>query len=863
MKNLFIFFILVPTILLSQENKKNNTQKNERQKVDGWSGATYMNKEKQIKGSISGKVKKSKNQKALEFATVSLKNSQTNKIVEGTITDAKGRFYFNEINVGEYKISIKFIGYKEQIIPIETSKRKPDLKIKEIYLEEDRALLSEVTIEEEKAIYETKIDKIVYNAENDLNETESDATDVLRKAPLLSVDLDGNVSLRGSRNIKFLVNGKASSFFSSDVSSALQMIPADQIKTIEVITSPGAKYEGEGDAGIVNIITKKAVIDGYNASINTMASQKMRRGGLNLNLGKGRFGLSTRAGTYGSWPGRVGTDTYERINWDNIDASGAYINPDTLIQYGESENYFQGYRGSINAYYDLNAYNSFNSSIKFGGKTNPIVKNSTIEYSGSDTSYIGSYNLSKTDRTLNMEWTTDYTKKFADNEEKELVFAFQLGGDINDGNTDIDEDGSYLFNQNDETVIEETIQIDYTYPFGKSNNKNDIKGTEQRSPYQGKGGRKMGKSQSTSSSNKLEIGGKIINRDREIVYSDQVNSLYVRADEFNYNQLVASSYISTEFSLPKKFGLKTGLRYELTGTSGDWKNSTIEAFEKKYQNILPSVIFSKSFSPMRSIKLSYNQRIRRPGVRQINSNIDKEDNRNITIGNPELEPTVTQQYEFAINSFGKILQRSVQIYYKHSLNVIESFIEEINGSVSVARYKNIGESKQLGANVFGSIKLRKLNFRGSIDVYNYSGRDQDLGYQEWTEPVMLYSYFMGGSYDLGKNWKAETFGFYRSPTQSIQGTVTSFSMMSVGIKKTLKNKRGSFGLRFIEPFNKNKEFISDLDGELFTQSSVRTIPFRSIGISFKYTIGKLNFKDGSKKTNINNDDIQEDSSNEY
>jgi len=118
---------------------------------------------------------------------------------------------------------------------------------------------------------------------------------------------------------------------------------------------------------------------------------------------------------------------------------------------------------------------------------------------------------------------------------------------------------------------------------------------------------------------------------------------------------------------------------------------------------------------------------------------------------------------------------------------------------------------------------------------------------------------MGGSYNLGKNWKAETFGFFRSPTQTIQGTTTSFSMMSFGIKKSFKNKRGSIGLRIIEPFQKNKKFESNLDGEFFSQSSLRTIPFRSFAISFKYTIGKLNFKDGNKKTNIKNDDIQEDS----
>ena len=261
------------------------------------------------------------------------------------------------------------------------------------------------------------------------------------------------------------------------------MIPADQIKTIEVITSPGAKYEGEGDAGIVNIITKKKIIDGYNASISGMTSEKSMRGSINLNFGKGRFGLSTRAGTFGSWPGRIGTDTYERINWDNVDNNGIYINPDTLIQYGKSENFYQGYRGSLNAFYDLNAYNSFNSSLKFGGKTNPVKKDNSIEYSGSDTSYIGKYNLSKTDRKLNIEWTTDYTKKFAENKDKELVLAFQLGGDINDGDTDIGENGTYLFNRNDEKVIEQTIQIDYTVPFGKSNINQKIKDSSNISSF--------------------------------------------------------------------------------------------------------------------------------------------------------------------------------------------------------------------------------------------------------------------------------------------------------------------------------------------------------------------------------------------
>ena len=856
MRKLLILLLILPIFIFPQERK----QKESNKKVDGYSGATNY---KKVTGKISGKVKNSENNNVLEYASVSLSKAQDNKIIEGTITDNKGRFLFDEINIGDYKLTISFIGFENKEIEVSTSKSEPNFQNNNILISTDSKLLSEITIEEQKAIYETKIDKIVYNAEHDLNDSENDATDVLRKAPLLSVDLDGNVSLRGSKNIKFLVNGKASSFFSSDVATALQMIPADQIKTVEVITSPGAKYDGEGDAGIVNIITKKKIIDGYNASFNTMTGTKVTRSSFNLNLGKGKFGLSARAGMYGSWPGRIGTNTYRRLDWGDI-----HLSSDTniLTQNGKSENYYQGYRGSINAFYDLNTNNSFNSSFVFGGRTKPNKNTNTAEYiHGSDTSlsYASNYISDKTDRTLNMEWTIDYTKKFANNEERELTLALQIGGDINDGNTRIEETINDVlkksFNQNDEKVLEETFQIDYTHPFGASKRIDRMGANREKKESHRETRGKRGGSGGMSNKNKIEIGAKVINRDREMVYSNQEYDLYKNAEEFNYTQLVTSSYLSTEFSLPNNLGLKTGVRYENTQTSGDWLNNSNTAFDKNYGNWLPTFIFSKSFSPMRSIKFSYNQRIRRPSVKNINTNENFIDIRNYTIGNPDLKPTRTEQYELAINSFGRALQGSMQLYYKHSFDVIETFLETIENGNSISTYKNIGETRQMGGSFFGAIKLKRLSLRASIDIYNYSGRDAGLGYKEWVKPILLFSYYAGGSYNLGKNWKAEAFGFFRSPNQTIQGTSTSFSMMSFGVNKSFKNKRGSIGLRIIEPFNENKEFKSDLEGDFFTQSSVTTTPFRSFAISFKYTIGKLNFKDAKKKTKINNDDINEES----
>ena len=828
MKKILITFLIIPTLLLAQDKQKETTEKT---KVDAWSGASKKNKnEVKYTGYISGKIKDTDNKKVLEYATVSLTHKKTNKLIEGTITDSKGRFVFENINVGEYIIGISFIGFENKQIEVRTSKSKPDFKDNNITLNQNSKLLGEINIEEEKAIYETRIDKIIYNAENDLNDSENDATDVLRKAPLLSVDLDGNVSLRGSQNIKFLVNGKQSSFFSSDVSTALQMIPADQIKSVEVITSPGAKYDGEGDAGIVNIITKKTKIDGYQLSSSGSIGSKVNKLGANLKLGKGRFGLSARGRTYFSWPGRVGTNTYERYDWDTI-INGNRENENYLYQEGSSENYYNGYRGNISAFYDLNAYNSINSSFSFGGRVMPFNDTMKVVYESYDSnlSYSSENYTNKTDNTLNMEWTTDYTKNFADNEDRKLSFAFQIGGDLNDGMTIINENGEISSNANDEKVIEYTSQIDYVHPIGD---------------------------------HKLEIGTKLISRNKEMVYSNLFEGVYSNADVFNYSQNVPSTYISTEISLPYGLGLKTGLRYEQTILNGSWDNNSTDNFKESYYNFLPNIVLSKSFSPMRSIKFSYNNRITRPGVRQINPNLNSNDSRNITIGNPSLSPTLTEQFEMVINRFGKITQGSYQIYYKHSTDVIEKLLN-IEDDISTLTYRNIGETKQYGASYFGSIRLNKFTFRGSLNLYQYTGRDASLGFNDWTDPVLLYSYSVGGNVKLGNDWKAETFGFFRSPSQSLQGSTTTFSMMSFGIKKTFKNKRGSLGIRVIEPFKANKEFTTDLSGENFTQKSVRSIPFRSFGISFKYTIGKLNFKSSNKKTSIKNDDIKEESSGEF
>ena len=820
MKRIILIFLLIPLISIAQRGGNNSGFQGDFSKYG------KKNKSSYFRGSVSGKIIDKNTGKALEYANISIANTKWNKIIEGTISGSNGKFSMSGILTGEYILTINYLGYKQKEIEFQLTKKAPDVNLKDIKLEISSEMLSEIKINADKPIFESKIDKIIYNAENDNNGASEDATDVLRKAPLLSVDFDGNVELRGSKNIKFLLNGKASSFLSGDLASALQMIPADEIKSVEIITSPGAKYDGEGEGGVVNIITQKKIIDGYKASLDGSFGTRNNKNGFNLTLGKGRFSLSARGNAWYSWP-REGNTTYIREDWnENGDTS-------ILTNNGVSESQWIGYGTGANMYYDINAYNSISSDINFRGRNFPSKNTTKIDYSSIDTSYNYNSYLESTNQTNNISWNTDYTKTFEDDEEKELNISYQLGNRTKKNITDIIENDNLvnLKNINNESNIEHTFQVDYSLPI---------------------------------SEHLIEFGGKIIIRDQEMDYETESDSLsFIFNNEiFNYIQVVNALYISSNINLQNDYSINTGARYERTNISGSWENNSNDSFSKKYNNILPNITLSKKLDRGKSIKLSYNSRISRPSSRYINTNTNITDNKNITQGNPSLTPSTTKQIELGYNSFGRKYQGSYYIYYKQSDDLIESFLR-VQNDTSFTTYENIGSSLRYGINYYGSIKFDNLTLRGGFNLYSYQSEDFRFSSNERT--VILYNYNFGISLNMKNNWKAEGFGFLRSPSQTLQGSSTSFSMMSFGIKKEFKNKRGSLGIRLIEPFAKNGEKIwtTELSGENFNQRSERITQFTSIGISFKYTFGKLNFKSNKKRSKINNDDISEESDTEF
>lgn len=792
-----------------------------------------------VTGRITGVILDSITRNPVDYATVALGRAGTTRTTNGGLTDEKGAFKIDNIAAGTYRITIAFLGYQTKIIDsVKTTAQKPDLNLGRILLAPNQTSLGEVVVTGTAPVVENKIDKLVYNAEQDVAIAGGNATDVLRKVPLLSVDFEGNVSLRGSQNVRVLINGKPSGAMANNMADALKAIPADQIKNVEVITSPSAKYDAEGTSGIINIITKKNNLAGVSGSVNAGVGTRQNSGNLNLNAKTGRLAVTANGGGFYSWP-QTSNITFRRATNDGTQV---------LSQSGESESDRLAANGSIGADYDFNSFNSISSNLRLNG-FNTKVDGSNLNqnvFAGAPVSFT---RLSNNGISMNgYDWSSDFLHKFK-KKDQQISIAYQLSNSVqkNDYVTDFSNTTIDEYGDNDADNTENTIQVDYTHPFKKVTLETGVKG----------------------------IFRDIVSDNLTRNFNSSTNSftpIAARTYIYDYNQDVYSAYATFGFTLAKKYGIRAGARLEATEIEGDARSAGtgVTPFSSSYQNLVPSFVISRTFKNYSTVKLSYNQRLQRPSLFYLNPFLNSADIFNQSQGNPALKPELSHNVEFNYSMFVKSTVVNASVYYRRTNDIIESFIIPITvtdpttGAAAVASkttYRNVGNNNSVGFNFFGQINpVKPLTLRGNFNVFTYDiNTNSSVAVSNANSGVqMMYNGFLMGSYVFPKGLTFETFLITNSPRRTAQGKNPSFNMWNLGLKKEIMQKKGSIGLTVIDPFNENKNFRQNITGTDFTQNSNFSIPFRSFGLSFSYRFGKMTMQAPRSKRGVTNDDLKQE-----
>lgn len=776
---------------------------------------------KMVTGRITAIILDSASKKPIDYATVSLFKTKDNKSINGAVTDERGKVTLSNVSPEEYKLSIGFMGYKTKVMVVKTTPEKPDLNAGVIYLSSTTGNLKEVEISGQKALIENKVDKLVYNAEQDITNAGGDATDVMRKVPMLSVDVNGNLQMRGS-SVRVLINGKPSGTMANSVADALKMIPAEQIKSVEVITSPSAKYDAEGSGGIVNIITKKKSAEGMSGSVNTSVGTRSNNGAFNLNAKTGRLSLTGSLGVNHAYPQN---SKVVSSNVVTLPTGGVT----SLLQDGYSKWSRIGYNGSAGIDYDFNNYNNISTNVKINRFSNGGPGTTTSLANG-----IPAFITRDMDMGFNnLDWSVDY-RKTSKKEGEEFSVSAQLSTGrntsdysnrtVSDGPPPLDflDAGSNTGKNN-----EYTVQTDYTYPFSKTTT--------------------------------LETGVKGIFRN---IISNYGNA----AQDFDYDQNVGSAYGVLGFKLTKKITAKAGLRTEYTKING--LSGVGTKFDNDYFNLFPSLILSQSLKGASTIKVSYNRRIQRPSLFYLNPFENKSDQFNIMKGNPDLNPELSDNIEMGYSTFIKGSVINASVFYRSTKNVIESIVTPIPVAPGAPQsfltsYTNVGRSESYGMNLFGSYNPKpKWTLMANIGFNTYNVNNNSSTNAVNTGTFLNYTAFARSAYAFPGGWNTEIWGVINSPRRTFQGKTDAMYFYGGAVKKEIWKKKATIGLNVLNPFSRDlvintvNNGTNATNGSAYEQKTNIHYPLRSFGINLSYNFGKLKFT--QPKKGVKNDDLKKE-----
>jgi outer membrane receptor for ferrienterochelin and colicin len=783
-------------------------------------------------GRITGTVTDAATGKPVSYATVAVLDA-AGKVVNGGVCGDDGKFVLAGIPAGTYTVQVSFLGYKNEERASVAVPAGGPVELGSLVLTATTQKLGEVVVTAQKPLIEEKVDRTVYNAENDQTARGGDATDVLKRVPLLSVDLDGNVSLRGSQNIRVLINNKPSAIAASSVADALRQIPADQIKTVEVITSPSAKYDAEGSGGIINIITKQNTLSGGTLGIDASVGTRASNLSLNGSYRTGKMGFSL--GGFGRAGYNIpGSFANRQVVKDGL---GSVLSTTTQ---GADTRLNQAFGRSVLGWdYDLDKHNALTASLSYGARNSNNYQDRLTTLSDSrQGNSVRDVNI--LDNSGTVDASLNYTHTFEKPQQEFSILTLYSRNDrTNDFTNTIlssDINAASLRNENPSANEEFTIQADYQSPIGKTQ--------------------------------VLEFGGKDILRrvssDFRYFEATGADGGFIPKigvglnNNFNYRQNVAAAYAAYTLGLPKGFTLKPGLRYEYTTITANFSTSEIIAIPD-YGVLVPSVNFSRKLANGNVVKLAYNRRLQRPSLQFLNPNIQQPNPFIRTEGNPELEPEYTNNYELGYSTLVKKANLNFSVFARNTTGSIQSVRRPIEEGVQLVTYDNIGREDAYGANVFASVNSSKVNLNGGVDAYYavLNNNVPDPLYNAGNEGFVV-SGRVFGSYKITELWALQAFSFYRGRQVQLQGDQSGFGIYSLSVRRDFANKKGSIGFGAENFFTNSITIRNQVNTPLLDQSSTSVLRNLSLKVNVSYRIGKLTAAPTRRGKSINNDDLKGD-----
>lgn len=707
------------------------------------------------------------------YVTVSVHQLSDTALVTGGITDMEGKFTINEIPVGKkYLFKCSFIGYGTTYQTLDFTDKKL-IDMGDVILSPGNEVLDGVDVTADKPVVTYEIDKKVVNVENMNTVASQTAVEVLANIPSISVDMDGNISLRGSQGFTLLIDGRPSALPASE---ALQLIQASNIKDIEIITNPSAKYDAEGTAGIINVILKKNKLEGVSTLINVNGgnsgggSEFLNGGGdflTSINKGKFKFNIGgqwvtrnrfrdikqTRITTFGEEESKIESNGLHRFFGTNFGGNVAmeYAPSESdVFSVGVNVNRRQ-WNAAANYFFDEYTNDTLVNSYENRERT---LRNFFV-FSGS----FGYQHLFKENKDHYLSLTSTYN--LYDGEEDAQTEFFSLENVFQGGNRNTEIGPSNAVR----------VSLDYQYPF-----KNKMK---------------------------LQVGARgdfgFSKDDQDSYRYNFDESDYVRLDSFStdvaYTQNVYAGYGILNGKIKEKLGYQVGIRAEYTDRYIELTNSSLNTDIQRL-DWFPSAHFSYELNDKNQFKASASRRIDRPRSWHLEPFIAWEDPYTVRQGNPDLLPEYIQSYELGYIRELKKGSFSTELYFRNTNNIRERIQEVYDTNVIIKRPVNAGVSQALGAEFAYNKKIAKWwMLDAGTNLFYYKIKGQIPG-SSLDQESFTYRARLSNSFILPKDWKVQFIGVYESDVVSVQGIDKGFTSFDLAIKKDFFERKVSTTLQF-------------------------------------------------------------------